>query len=96
MNSMSLDRFAYTLNCPTRYTDPTGHKDCNTTEFILGGLAVVGSEIPASVVGGVVFFTTKNPFMALQAFEVVNLRTYPLFLAGVGLIYHSGCVKMGP
>ena len=24
-NSMSWDRFAYTLNNPIRYTDPTGH-----------------------------------------------------------------------
>jgi hypothetical protein len=95
LNSISLDRFAYTSNCPTIFTDPTGHKECNIGELITGGLAVVGSEIPAILAGGVTLYTTMDPNIAFQAFEAVNMKTYPLFLVGFGLMIHSGCVKMG-
>ncbi len=39
INSTSLDRFAYVSNCPTSYTDPSGH--CNTGKAIAGG-AIAG------------------------------------------------------
>jgi hypothetical protein len=95
LNSMSLDRFAYTSNCPTKFTDPTGHKECNIGELITGGLTVVGSEIPAILAGGVTLYPTMDPNIAFQAFEAVNMKTNPLFLVGFGLMIHSGSVKMG-
>jgi len=50
INIISLDRFAYTSNCPTSYTDPSGH--CDIAHAIgSGAVVILGLGIAASGVG---------------------------------------------
>jgi len=52
LNSISLDRYAYTLNCPTKYTDPSGH--CDVSKALGGGAIVL---LGGGIFGvGVAFF----------------------------------------
>jgi hypothetical protein len=46
LNSASLDRFAYVSNCPTRYTDPSGH--CDAAHVIVGGGLILGGVVASA------------------------------------------------
>ncbi len=97
LNSLTLDRYAYTSNCPTKYTDPSGH--CDLAKALGGGLLMIGGGIVGAV--GLVIFSTGNA--AIIALQVEGLGGVAiggitgfigLGIAGFGgyLIYQSGCI----
>jgi len=47
-NSQNLNRYAYCLNNPLKYTDPSG-------EVIIAGSAVLGAAVVGALIGGVVY-----------------------------------------
>ena len=48
-NSQNLNRYAYCLNNPLKYTDPNGE------EIIIAGSAFVGAVVVGAIIGGVVY-----------------------------------------
>ena len=97
INSTDFDRFAYTSNCPTRYTDPSGH--CNVGEAIGGTLLLVGGGLVGAV-GIVVFSTGAIALAGLQPEGLGGVAvggiigSTGLGIAGFGgyLLYQSGCI----
>ena len=48
-NSQNLNRYAYCLNNPLKYTDPNGE------EIIIAGSAFVGAVVVGAIIGGVIY-----------------------------------------
>ncbi len=82
-----LDRFAYTSNCPTSYTDPSGH--CNPLITFLGnGLIRFGG---AMFVIGVVGIKTSLEALPVEPDYALSLGAISALTAvGGGLLGYSG------
>jgi hypothetical protein len=95
-NSTNLDRFAYTSNCPTKYTDPSGH--CNVVEVIAGAEIIIVAEIVFSLpyIAGFVQFIETGTFTPPTSaqIELEEKVVLPLNAIGFGLIVHSQCVSL--
>jgi RHS repeat-associated protein len=95
--TMNLDRYAYVSNCPTKYTDPSGH--CNIAIAIAGGLLMIGGGLVGAG-GTVVLFTGIGALGAgqiegLGGIAVGGIMGFTgLGIAGLGgyLIYKSDCI----
>jgi RHS repeat-associated protein len=92
----SMDRFAYTSNCPTKYTDPSGH--CNVVEFIAGAGIIIVTEIIFSLpyIAGFVQFIETGTFTPPTSaqIELEEKVVLPLNAIGLGIIMHSQCVSL--
>jgi RHS repeat-associated protein len=87
MNSMDLDRFAYTSNCPTKYTDPSGH--CDVLSAGIGtGLIVTGVLVISGGIKGVLLGLAVTPAAPHPAIELAGISA--LIATGGGLIAYGG------
>ena len=69
-NSIAFDRYAYSLNNPIRYTDPTGHCPfCATIALTLGGVTPLGW---VAIGGSIAYFV----FVALGGPEAIRDALY--------------------
>jgi len=82
LNSISLDRFTYTSNCPTKYTDPSGH--CNVGKLIPGILLIVSGGVVGAI-GATEIFVGIAATTALQ----------PEGLGGVAIGAINGVIGLG-
>lgn len=103
LNSISLDRYAYTSNCPTKYTDPSGHCDVSKA---LGGVAItlIGIGIGGFGVGvaglGIMEVSVAAPtivgiFIGLHEIGVGGLIAssgYLIITKGIEAIIESDCL----
>lgn len=54
INTNTMDRYSYVKSCPTRYTDPTGHNDCDYGKLATGiFVSIAGAGV--TVLGAVIF-----------------------------------------
>ena len=89
--SNALDRYSYARNCPSRYTDPSGHKDCNLTKLAGGAVLILGSEAIAT---GIALWTStaSGPVGFVETFEFTNKLFTPAFVVGAVAMAQSGCI----
>jgi hypothetical protein len=94
MHPLSPDRYAYARSCPTRFTDPSGHSECNVLgltigiAFIaIGGLVVVGAYM------GVAGSLAMGQFELTGLIGVIGGTVGLLFIYGGAMaIKNSGCI----
>lgn len=81
----SVDRFGYVKNCPTHYSDPTGHQDCDAGMLIGAGLATAGGLIVGIV--GAIFVTVgiTEASTGVGVFEGIHLIGVGGLMIGVGI-----------
>jgi RHS repeat-associated protein len=105
VNSIAYDRYSYTRNCPTRYTDPSGHTDCDATQAI-AGLGIVGlGSVPFGLglglaISGIAELSTSSitiigAFVGFHSLSVGTLMTgagYVIMKAGVQAVIDSDCI----
>ena len=87
-NSMSWDRFAYTLNNPMRFTDPTGHCPLCVPALILAGLTLSMSQVPSDQAQS---NPTRQGDPGVMALGVTIAAAAPELVALVG----SGVMALG-
>jgi RHS repeat-associated protein len=104
LNSASLDRFAYVSNCPTSYTDPSGHGNCDYKNLLLGiAFDAMGGVIAVTGIATimVVLLEIASPLSFLGILEApvaigwgsVNIIIGAgSIIKGGDLIYKSGCI----
>lgn len=103
LNTANLDRYAYTSNCPTKYTDPSGH--CDVSKAIAGGsLILLGSYVGGlglglAVVGigelSVGAPTVVGIFIGFHSVAVGGMMAgvgYFIIRSGVQSIINSDCI----
>jgi hypothetical protein len=92
MNSLSLDRFAYTSNCPTKYTDPSGH--CSLGHIIIAAaFLALGSTF---VIGAYLCMAGSVPTLQIEIAGLCALIGAVGgslgFLGGYAILVKDGCL----
>ena len=103
LNSMGFDRYAYTSNCPTKYTDPSGH--CDMAKAIGSGVVtflgvwIFGFGLGVFIIGmgevGTTAPTIVGPFIGMHEMGVGGLMAYAGYITarkGVEGIINSDCI----